>query len=400
MVRKPRGGAEARSLGNGRRRQSTDIICLCNAHGLGGAQLDAGLLASEFQQRGYTAEVIFLFNRETEADVGASSVVVVGQIRPSTNLAWMRLITQAIVQIIKRRPQVIIGLQPGANIVGAVAARFLRGCQMVATQRNPSDRQSGAAARTEKLIGSTNLYRRNVAISDAVKQSFDSYPVRYRAKLTLVPNGTPALDDIGEGQAECRQILGMPEAGFILGCIGRLHPQKNIGFALEVLTHVPEAILILAGDGEERLALEQRALALGVRDRVTFLGSLTGKNITRFYRSLDVLLFPSIYEGFGRVLAEGMSQGVAIVASDLPITREVGQKAIIRREFDPLLWRDAIREIRSKPELKGFLGEEAKVRSSAFSVQAMVDGYLSAAGLAVSRNSAAEEVSPESTNAS
>ena len=55
---------------------NVDIICLCNWHGIGGAQLNAGMLTAEFQRRGYAAELGFLFEREPEARQGMKDYFV------------------------------------------------------------------------------------------------------------------------------------------------------------------------------------------------------------------------------------------------------------------------------------------------------------------------------------
>lgn len=86
--------------------------------------------------------------------------------------------------------------------------------------------------------------------------------------------------------------------------------------------------VLLAGDGEERSALEQLAQELGIADRVTFLGRQASSNMATFYNSLDVLVLPSRTlpnwkEQFGRVLIEAMACQVPVVGSDSGEIRNV-----------------------------------------------------------------------------
>lgn len=360
---------------------TVDIICLSNRHQFGGAPLNAGLLAAEFASRGYRAEVGFLFELEPEARHGPAPFFVVANQEPRTAVEWRRFLADFRREILDRRPRAIIGFQSMANVLGALAAHRIPGCRMIASQRIPADRQRASAGYVERLVGSTRLYDANIAVSEAVATSFDRYPASYKRKLQVVLNATPPLVEVSDDRASCRARFGMPDDRQVLGCVGRLHPQKNVSFALDVLAGLPNAVLFLAGGGEEEAELRAKAEVLGVAERVTFLGALDGADITRFYRALDALLFPSIYEGFGRTLVEAMSQGVPVVASDIPIVREVGGEALLPRRFEVSAWVEAIEAIGSDPVLAGHLRDSGIERATAFELPKMVDGYLTAAGL-------------------
>lgn len=360
---------------------NVDILLLCNWRGIGGAQLNAVQLATAFNQRGYVTEICFLFDREGGIEFGDNSHYILASGKPRSLSDWGTFVRNCIEQVVSRSPRAIIAFQPAANIVGALAASRVPGCAMVASQQNPSDRQSIVAKRIDALLGSTAFYTSNVAVSETVRCSFAHYPKMYRRKLKVVHNATPELIDAPEDRASCRQRLGMRSDQLILGCLGRLHPQKNVRFAIELLPRLPEAALFLAGDGPLGPALRSKAESLGVLSRVEFLGPLHEADVTRFYRSLDALLFPSIYEGFGRVLTEAMSQGVPVIANDLPIVREVGGDAVMSLPLDTDAWVTAIRSIQDDATLKQRMSQLGRQRSTKFTLAAMVDGYLRATGL-------------------
>lgn len=363
-------------------RPRVDIVCLCNWHGVGGAQLNAGMLVEAFRARGYTADLGFLFEREPESRHGVADYFVVSERAPRQPWLWPGFIRRCAQEIGGRRPTVTIGFQPMANVVGALIQTGHPGRRFVGTQRNPAEQQSVQVGWLERLIGGTSLYSANIAVSQAVADSFSGYGRSYRDKLRVVHNGTPALADTGEDSAECRRLLGMAATGSVLGCVSRLHPQKNIAFAIDVVTRLPDGQLYIAGGGPEEAALRSHAQRTGVGDRVHFVGALAGSDVARFYRALDVLLFPSLYEGFGRTLVEAMALGTPVVANDIPVVREVAGEAALRFPLRVEQWVAGVTALLDDAAFRQATQRAGRERAAEFSVEAMVDGYLDAAGLA------------------
>ncbi len=107
---------------------------------------------------------------------------------------------------------------------------------------------------------------------------------------------------------------------FLIGAIGRLEPEKGYAFLLRafqtVLSMIPHARLILAGDGSERAKLEWLARQLGIDRSVQFVGFQ--KETRPWYASFDCFVLPSVRrESFGIVLLEALAASCPIVASDL-----------------------------------------------------------------------------------
>lgn len=359
-----------------------DIVCLSNWHGVGGAQLNAGMLVEAFRTRGYTADLGFLFEREPESRHGVADYFVVSERAPRRPWHWPAFVGRCAQEIGARRPTVIIGFQPMANVVGALLQAGHPRRRFVATQRNPAERQSVRVGRLERLIGGTSLYAANIAVSQAVADSFRGYGRTYRDKLRVVHNGTPALVAAFEDSAECRRLLGMAATGPVLGCLSRLHPQKNVAFAIDVVAGLPDAHLYIAGGGPEAGALRSYAQRAGVDERVHFVGALAGADVARFYRALDVLLFPSLYEGFGRTLVEAMALGTPVVANDIPVVREVAGDAALRVPLLVDQWVGGVTTLLNDAAFRHATQQAGRERAAGFSVEAMVDGYLDAAGLA------------------
>jgi glycosyltransferase involved in cell wall biosynthesis len=121
-----------------------------------------------------------------------------------------------------------------------------------------------------------------------------------------------------EFQPTSRNELGLPEDEVILISVGRLIKRKAIGdvlLALSRLEGVPLRLLII-GDGPEEGPLRDLASTLGLASQVDFLGAVWGENKFQYLAASDMLVLPSVHEGFGLVFLEAMHCGLPVIASD------------------------------------------------------------------------------------
>lgn len=114
------------------------------------------------------------------------------------------------------------------------------------------------------------------------------------------------------------------EDKFVIGHIGRFHVQKNHEFLIDIFKSIHEindnTVLLLVGEGELRSSIENKVVALGISDSVIFTG--VRSDIPELLQSMDVFLFPSLFEGLPVTLIEAQAAGLKIIASDT-ITDEV-----------------------------------------------------------------------------
>jgi glycosyltransferase involved in cell wall biosynthesis len=119
--------------------------------------------------------------------------------------------------------------------------------------------------------------------------------------------------------ASVRAEFGLPADAFVVGHIGRFEEQKNHAFLLDIARALaaiePRTRLLLIGTGSLRPAMERRAAALGIADRVIFAGLRS--DIARVLRgAVDVFALPSINEGLPLVLIEAQAAGLPCVFTD------------------------------------------------------------------------------------
>lgn len=141
-----------------------------------------------------------------------------------------------------------------------------------------------------------------------------------RHKLRLIDNSTQIYSVTTEEQkVVARRVLGIPINAFVIGNAGWLIQRKRFDVFLEVCARLcrsnPHVFCLIAGDGPLRTELEGLASNLGIAEKVKFIG--WQKDLDNFYRSLDLLLFNSNSDAFGRTVMEAMGYGIPVVASVL-----------------------------------------------------------------------------------
>lgn len=146
-------------------------------------------------------------------------------------------------------------------------------------------------------------------------------------KVSCIPNFAAAPP---QADAVDRASLATPPDVPLLLAMGRLHENKAHDVSLRALVQLPDAWLWIAGVGPLEAKLRGMAEALGVADRVRFLGWRT--DASALYRTADVCVFPSRFEPLGNVVIQAWAHGLPVVAA-----ASQGPGALIRDGQDGLL---------------------------------------------------------------
>lgn len=166
-----------------------------------------------------------------------------------------------------------------------------------------------------------------VAPSEPMRAVLSGYGVT--TPIHVVPTGLAAdRFRAGDGRA-FRARAGIAPGRPLLAYIGRVAHEKNIGFLLrvfaQVLKCVPQALLVIAGEGPAREGLRSQVGALGLEPHVQFAGYLERDSaLLDCYAAADVFVFASRTETQGLVLLEAMAQGTPVVS-----TAELGTRSIL-----------------------------------------------------------------------
>ncbi len=141
--------------------------------------------------------------------------------------------------------------------------------------------------------------------------------------IDIVPTGIPlpppeTIDELS--RAGVRASLGIEPETPLLLYAGRLAPEKQIGWLMDIFARIrerePEAVLAIAGGGPLLDGLTDHARTLGIHDSVRFLGPIPRREMDPIYASADLFVFPSPSETQGLVIGEARAAGTPAVVID------------------------------------------------------------------------------------
>jgi glycosyltransferase involved in cell wall biosynthesis len=180
-------------------------------------------------------------------------------------------------------------------------------------------------------------------------------------RISVLPNPMPPVPELPVPEPRDRPLLAFA---------GRMTAPKALGIALEAVAEVPEVDLELAGDGDEREALENRAYELGLGDRARFLGSLPRKEVLALFRRADAALLSSAWENFPHTLVEALAVGTPVIATDVGGVREIvthGENGLLVTPGNPGALAAAIRRFLADAALRERLVAAAAPSAERFS---------------------------------
>jgi glycosyltransferase involved in cell wall biosynthesis len=205
----------------------------------------------------------------------------------------------------------------------------------------------------------------------------------FQSKCTVIPFGIESRDvDQSDAVLSRAHAIRREANRPVVLFVGRLVPYKGVDVLLEALSGL-DAVGLIVGDGPLRPRLEARAQALGIENRVKFLGSVGDEELAALYRACHVFVLPSVtrQEAFGVVQLEAMAAGKPVVSTDLGtgvgwVNRD-GETGYVVPPRDPAALREALRRLLADPELQRSMGDAALRRVvSAFTVERMVHETL------------------------
>jgi glycosyltransferase involved in cell wall biosynthesis len=145
--------------------------------------------------------------------------------------------------------------------------------------------------------------------------------------MTVIPTGIDLRAFASADAAAFRKRMHIPADALVIGHVGRLALEKNLGYLAEAvalyLKRDVNARFLVVGDGPWRDQLKEVFEKHGVADRLLLAGKRTGRVLREAYRAMDVFAFASQSETQGMVVAEAMAAGIPVVALNASGVREV-----------------------------------------------------------------------------
>jgi glycosyltransferase involved in cell wall biosynthesis len=222
-------------------------------------------------------------------------------------------------------------------------------------------------------------YRRSrviTAVSQKVAAEIRAIGLTPRNRLDVIYNG---VDTRGFAAASGdRAKFRLPAHAFLLLFVGDLRtPRKNLGTVLRALQHLPHHVQIAVAGYLPGSPYPEEARALGIADRVHFLGLV--KDMPVLMHSVDAFVFPSRYEAMSLSLLEAMAAGLPVVTARTAggaeiITPECG--IVLDDPDDPRALADAIGRLADDDDLRRAMGAAAGELAVGFGWARMAEQYI------------------------
>ena len=222
-------------------------------------------------------------------------------------------------------------------------------------------------------------YRRSrviTAVSQKVADEIRAIGLTPRNRVDVIYNG---VDTAGFAAAQGdRGKFNLPAEAFLLLFVGDLRtPRKNLGTVLEALRHLPDHVHIAVAGYLPGSPYPEQARALGIADRVHFLGLV--KDMPVLMHSVDAFVFPSRYEAMSLSLLEAMAAGLPVVTARTAggaeiITPECG--IVLDDPDDPKALAGAIAQLAGSDDARRAMGIAANELATGFGWARMAAQYI------------------------
>mgnify|MGYP001431591467 CR=1 FL=1 len=285
------------------------ILFYIHSLGGGGAERVIALLASGFARRGI--EVMVAVEVEAQENAGfldpAVRLVRLGPSHPRALLRLARLIG-------RERPDVSLSALGVRNLKHALAATLAgrRRRSLLSFHGHVGAEPHVLDRVANRLVPlTTRLAARSVCVSDWMRRHIvEDLKGSARRAVTI-------HNPVDIGQVSAAAIAGKLQAREpVILALGRLVPEKDFALLVSAFARLPlpEAKLVIIGQGPQRQALSEQALALGVADRVEMPGYV--KEPWSYFERARLCAVSSRSESFSNVIVEALAHGLPVVSTD------------------------------------------------------------------------------------
>lgn len=343
----------------------------------GGVQRMNLNLAPRFIAAGY--EVTFVVHEATGAL--ADSIPAGVQVH-SLNAPRARNAVRPLAHYLKAKsPDILVASLGQPNLIALLANKMAGGTsKIVVSQRNHLTQQAKAMPNWQYKV-LPFLYRRFlhhadgiIAVSEGLADDLVAITGLPRERITVIYN--PAIpDDLDLRAAEQIDHIWFSMDLPVVVAIGRLVAVKDYATMIHAIAKVPEAHLMILGEGPLQGELEALVEQLGLAERVIFLGFQ--KNPFAYLARASTFALSSRHEGFGNVIAEALACGTPVVTTDCESGPaeivDSGRYGRLVPVGDVEAFAEALRTSLSAPSNK----EQLRARGLSFSISRAAESYLS-----------------------
>ena len=324
-------------------------------------------MAPRFQTRGVECDVVALVRRPSPLEDSLLNHDIHLRYTDVRRLysPWQIF---AVAKLLRGYDLIHVHLFPAQLWTVLAAARLKHRTPLVTTEHNTWNSRRRWWLRPVDLWMYSH-YERIACNSEATAENLIKWCPYVAGKTTVIPNGIP-LDEFENAQPAT--FTDVPCDLTRLVFVGRCEAQKDHATLLRALTGVPDAHLLLVGDGPLRPRLEQMAKSIGIRNRVTFLG--WRRDVAAVLKASDIYVHSTHSDGFGIAACEAMAAGLPVVASDVPgLAQLVAGVGILFPAGDDKALSHYLTALIKSPDQQREMSVAGRRRARQFSIDSTVD---------------------------
>ena len=260
------------------------------------------------------------------------------------------------------------------NTTARIAAILAKVPVIIANEHNVDEWKSGFQKTTDRFLAKRT--DKIIVVSKAVQKFYELSGIP-KNKFHLIYNGLDLSKfDNKKSRESKRKELGINEETFVIGTVGRIHPQKGHEFLIEVgekLSKENGSILFLIiGGGYLKEKLERKIKSLNIEKHFLFLGER--EDLPELLSCMDIFILSSVREGFPNVILEAMASSLPVVATDVGGVKELmidNQTGFIVPPAKPSLLYENVSKLIKDKELRHKMGNAGFEQVKQFSIEKM-----------------------------
>lgn len=317
---------------------------------VGGTKQIIDELTARLGCAGVMARAVYLHDLDEHVQARSNSrVAAIAALRDARRLALL---------LGQERPTLIVTFTPMLGALVALALRWNPRVKVVSTQHTSSYNVGRMSRWFDRLAARVGGYHGIVSCAASVAASYALNGARYMNLVSVIANGVARSEAprtaAADGTRRLRRSQGIPDGWSVALAAGRMAKEKNLPMLLDALSSAPGWCVAFAGEGAVGPQLEAKARALGLAERVYFLGRISHQQVGEWLSECTAFVQPSVYEGLSLSLLEAMARGVPTLVSDIPANREplltpAGAVGWLLPADDPAAWAEALNAIRAHP---------------------------------------------------
>lgn len=220
-----------------------------------------------------------------------------------------------------------------------------------------------------------------IALTEYMKRKMIKLLGKERNNIFVLPNGIDLELFSNYSEKNINNMINLKKNFRIILYVGRLEPVKGVKYLIESLVFlknkgISNVKLLIIGEGTYRKFCEELVKKLHLEDFVVFLGSVPHEEVPAYMALADVLVLPSLSEGFGIVLLEAMAMGLPIIATKVTGLTEIvedGENGFLVEPHNPLEIAEKCYILLTNDDIRNKISENNRKKAKKYEWKKIID---------------------------